>query len=96
MNKNSAGSRLREWFQALAAPVPWTSGAIMRIRMAGIVVLLMLVLSYGVLWEALKGKLSLMWAGLGELLALSAMVLVFSWAIARRRKDVAEYQSRRS
>ena len=96
MNKNSAGSRLQEWFQALAAPVPWTSGAIMRIRMAGIVVLLMLVLSYGVLWEALKGKLSLMWAGLGELLALSAMVLVFAWAIARRRKDVAEYQSRRS
>ena len=67
----------------------------MRIRMAGIVVLLMLVLSYGVLWEALKGKLSLMWAGLGELLALSAMVLVFAWAIARRRKDVDEYQSRR-
>jgi hypothetical protein len=63
--------------------------------MAGIVVLVMLLLSYGVLWEALKGKLSLMWAGLGELVALSAMVLVFAWAIARRRKDVDEYQRRR-
>ncbi|MHB1610647.1 MAG: hypothetical protein ACYCOU_14075 [Sulfobacillus sp.] len=85
-------SWIQDWFKLLAAPVPWSRASIARWRIAGVVVLFMLLVSYGLLWEALRGELILVWVALGELLALAVMGSVFLWAIAGRRRDVNDYR----
>ena len=78
------------WLKILSAPVPWSRSAINRFRVAGVVVLVMLLASYWFLWIAVNGKISLWWAGVGELLALLVILGTFYWAMAKRRLDVEE------
>ncbi len=82
----------QEWLKILSAPVPWSRAAIGKFRTAGIVVMLMLLASYWFLWIAVNGKISLWWAGGGELLALGIILVTAYWAVAERRRDVSKRQ----
>ncbi len=83
----------QEWLKVLSAPVPWSRSAIGRFRVAGLVVLVMLLASYWFLWIAVNGKISLWLAGLGEILALLVILGTFYWALDKRRRDVRAHQN---
>lgn len=57
--------------------------------------LIMLLASYWFLWIAVNGKISVWWAGAGELLALLVILGTFYWAMAKRRRDVEAHRSPR-
>lgn len=84
-----------EWLKVLSAPVPWSRAAIGRFRVAGLVVLVMLLASYWFLWIAVNGRISLWLAGFGEVVALLVILVTFYWALNKRRQEVMARRDRR-
>lgn len=77
--------------EILRHPAPWGPKTIRGFRAAGIVTLIMVMLSYGMLWLGVQGKIGASVALLGQGVSLVVIVASVVKAFKLRRQDIDAY-----
>jgi hypothetical protein len=75
----------------LEHPAPWSKRTINWFRVAGLVTLAMVVVSYLLLFWAIQGKVAIWAAFGGEGVALAVIASVVAGALSSRRRDVQKH-----
>ncbi|MCY0881486.1 MAG: hypothetical protein OWS74_05770 [Firmicutes bacterium] len=82
-----------EMLALLKDAAPWSPAAMRWVRIALGVTAVLILASYAALWEAFTRHISIIWAGLSELIAIVGMIGLLSGVLAVRRRDVRRFHT---